>query len=204
MPWRLLRLCSVARTLLPIFQTAISKEISLPRAQNFQKGFPPPRTQDFRNETRAGQSPALCNHRQCVQLVFLSALSQSVQGLTCTSSGLTTGGDCSSTLTIGGSSCGASTLPGVCLHRSLLPAQRRTLSGATFLLQALRCDKRHQNVLFNPALASYKQHAEGQFKQAEEGDWKLTSAMARKSSRVRRPCTSIESSTLDTTLPLSS
>ena len=32
----------------------------------------------------------------------------------------------------------------------------------------------------------------------------LTSAMARNSSRVRRPCTSMASSTLDTTLPLSS
>lgn len=32
----------------------------------------------------------------------------------------------------------------------------------------------------------------------------LTSAMARNSSRVRRPCTSMDSSTLDTTLPASS
>lgn len=169
MPCRLLHLCSVARTLLPIFQTAISKGMPLLRAQNFQKGFrhPAHKTSKMRQGPDIVQPSA--THRQCVQLVFQPALSQSVQGPTCSSSALTIGGNCSSTLTIGGSSCGASTLPGVCLHRSPLPAQRRTLSGATLLLQALRCDKRmhdHRGFLSNPALASYKQHAERRFKQA--------------------------------------
>lgn len=113
----------------------------------------------------------------------------------------------SSRLTVGRSSCGASTLLGVCLHRSPLPAQRRKLSGATLSLQALQWDRRmheHQDFLSDSPLASCMQHAEGQCKQAYEGVREITSAMARKSSRVRRPCTSIDSSTFATTLPLSS
>ena len=193
---RLLCLCSVARTLLLSFQKCYLKRDS-----------DTPRTKLPKRDEGRTKYSLLQHTGNASRLVFQSAQSQSIQGPTCCSSVLTIGGNCSSTFTIGGSSCGASTLLGVCLHRSPLPARRRTLSGATSLLQPLQCDKRmheHQDVLSNPPLASCEQHAGGQFEQAYEGIWRLTSAMARKSSRVRRPCTSMDSSTLATTLPLSS